>query len=1063
MTLTAPLSCSTRRSVHMRSALLLLLFVGAVAPAPVFAQLTTGTIVGNVTDATGSALPGAAVVVSSPATGLTRPVFTNARGRYEAPNLPAGTYEVTAALEGFGTALRKGIELTVGRTALVDLTLQIATLQQEMVVTADAPLVETASATVASLINSKSVEDLPLVNRDLTQLTFLQPGVIKSPAGANLFAGLGAKFTVAGARGTQNLYLMDGISNADLSGNPQGVSGSYSGAETVQEIQIVTNNYSAEYRSAAGGIVSAITKSGTNAIRGSAFEFYRGDALDTQGYFDKRFDNDKPDYRRHQFGGSLGGPIRRNRLFYFGSYEGLQQDRDATSQIQVPGVRAREGRLANGRVISVHPVSAKILNLYPVPGQGNTIVRDFGDTVLIAGTETETTDSNFAVAKIDYQLNAGNTLSGTYSFEKGEVRNLDLFRDLGGDATRSRKHVTSVKWTSVVSSASVNEAHVGFSQSEPSEFPFTEFDWAGAGLVFRPDRDVMGRIDVTGMARVGFTDGAIAYGQRSITAKDGYSVARGNHSYRLGGEWNHFQYDVNSCAGACNGDFFFSNLEQFLRGVPRRLELQVPGGDLVKRTLRQQMLGVYFQDNWRATSTFTLNMGLRYEFATVPSEVDGKIGNLVNFFDPDVTVGVLFKNPTKKSFSPRAGFVWAPEGGRSSVRGGFGIFYDHPMLFNIRTSLNEMPPFRLVGRIDQADANRVGQEIQFPNAFYSQMDLARGRPNIRTFQYDLDPTYVYRWSVTVQRQFWRNWMVAADYTGSQGHNLWQQSLANINKWQGWPEQPPAGTPKFFPVGAPPINPRWGEMRVQYANSNSSYHGGSLSLNRRLSNGLQLGGALTAGKTIDSGSTVTGDGFERDQRGVYAYDAEFRRGLASYDVRKSFTAHVSYELPWGQNMGGAAGVLAGGWQANAIVTLTDGFPLSAEAKSANQQRRIGDDEQLRPNLIAGGNTNPVTGDPDRWFDVSQFTPPALGYFGNVGRNTVTTPGFASVDLSIFKNVALGGSRRLQLRIETFNLFNRVNFGIPDMDAFINEQPNPTAGRITTTKPPRQVQLGVRWVF
>lgn len=1028
------------------------------------AQLTTATIAGVVRDETGAALPGATITVTNTNTGFERVFISNDTGRYEAPSLPLGPYEVSATLEGFGTALRRGIELTVGQNAIVDLQLPLASVQQEVVVTGAAPLVETRSATVSNLVSAKSVEDLPLVNRDLTQLTYLQPGIVKSPAGTDLFAGQGEKFHVAGARGTQNLYLLDGVSNSDLSGNPQGVSGTYSGAETVQEFQIITNNYSAEYKSAAGGIVSAVTKSGTNTLHGGVFEFFRGDALDTQNYFDRQIGNPVPDFTRNQFGGSLGGPIVRNRLFFFGSYEGLRQDRDSTSQIQLPSVAVRQGRLANGRVVAIHPTSATILGLYPLPGDGNTIIQDFGDTVLVGGTESVSTDSDYVLGKIDYQMSGGNTVSGTYNYDKGEQAEAGIMSYLGTFATRSRKHVGSAKWAAVLSSTSVNELHFGFSESEPSEIQLSDYDWLGQGLVFRTERTIMGDINVPNLAGVGFTDAGIAYGQRSYTVKDGYSLSRGDHSYRIGGEWTYYQYDVKSCAGACNGDYFFADMERFLRGVPRRFEVQLPGGDVVERDLRQHMAGFYFQDNWRASQTLTLNLGLRYEFASVPDEVEDRVGNLINpATDSEVTVGTLFVNPTEKSFSPRLGVVWAPGDGRLSVRSGFGIFYDHPALFNIRTSLNELPPFRLVGRIDQADANRVGQEIDFPNAFYTQIDLARGRPNIRTFQYELDPTYLYRWNLTLQRQLGQTWVVSAEYTGTRGKNLWQQSLFNINRWEGWPDNPPPGTPKVFPVTPTPINPNFGEMRLQYSNSNSIYHGGAFGVHRRLSAGLQLGAAFTFGKTIDSGSTVTGDGFARDQRGIYAFDPEFRRGLATYDVRQSFRASVSYELPWGRDLSGALRLLVDGWQVNSIIGLTDGFPVSAENKSSSQQRRIGDDEQLRPNLIEGGDNNPVTGDPERWFDVSQFTPAVLGYFGNVGRNTVTTPGVAVVDLSIFKNIPLGTTQRLQIRIETFNLFNRSNFGVPDMDVFINEQLNPTAGRITSTGPARQTQLGIRWTF
>ena len=386
------------------------------------------------------------------------------------------------------------------------------------------------------------------------------------------------------------------------------------------------------------------------------------------------------------------------------------------------------------------------------------------------------------------------------------------------------------------------------------------------------------------------------------------------------------------------------------------------------------------------------------------------------------------------------------------------------MLFNIRTSLQELPPFTLVGRIDQRDANRVGQEIAFPNAFATQLGLARGRPNIRTFQFDLDQTYYYRWSLTYQRQFWNNWVWSADYTGSRGLHLWQQTLPNINKWQGWPVQPPRGE-KFFPATSELINPNFGEMRLQYTNGNSYYNGGSLSVQKRLSAGLQFQAAFTYSKAIDDGSGLTSGGEElpQTQRGVYAWDMYLKRGLSSFDTRKVFTANLSYELPFGKQSTGPAAVLAGGWQVNSVITLSDGYPLSVQELSAAQVSRIGDDESLRPDLIAGGNNNPVTGDPDRWFDSSQFRPARIGYFGNLGRNTVTSPGLATVDLSIFKNVEIG-TGRVQFRLETFNMFNRANFGTPDMTVFINEQPNPTAGRITTTRTPaRQMQLALRWVF
>lgn len=1049
-----------------RKSLFTAVLVFTMGVIPVAAQLTTGTIAGSVMDDSKAAIPGADVTVKNLDTGLTRSILTNEQGRFEAPNLPVGTYEVTGKILGFGTAVRQGIVLVVGRTAIVDLTLPLATVKEQLVVVADAALVETATATVSNLIDEKKVQDLPLINRDLTQLTFLQPGVLKIPSSGNqgVFSGMGDKFSVAGARGTQNLYLLDGMSNSDLSGNPQGVSGSYMGSETIKEIQIVTNNYSAEYRSAAGGIVSAITKSGTNSLHGSVFEFFRNHSLNAPNYFDKAFNNPEPDFRQNQFGGSIGGPIKPNRLFFFVSYEGFRQRIGSTETVRVPSVNARQGRLASGRVVPVSQQVVPFMSLFPVPGQGNKVVQDFGDTVLIAGTRKAPVDNNFVVGKLDYQINNRNTISGTYNFDKGVRSPIGVLGDLASTGTTSKKHLVSGKWTSVLSSSSVNDINFGHSDSEPTgDIPLNKIDFSKQGLVFRPDRTIMGQINIPGVASIGYRQDFSRYRQRSYALKEGYSLTKGDHSYRMGGEWTYYRYNIGSCSRGCAGTWDFADIESFLRRIPRRFEVMLPGGDNVKRDLRQHLLGIYFQDNWRVASTFTLNLGLRYEFTSVPREVEGKVSNLLNFFDKNVTVGVLYKNPTKRSFSPRFGFVWAPDQGQFSLRGGFGVFYEHPMLYNIRTSLQELPPFTLVGRIDQRDARNINQEIDFPNAFSTQLNLARGRPNIRTFQYNLDQTYIYRWSLTLQRQFWNNWVASADYTGSRGLHLWQQTLPNINKWEGWPNQPAPGA-KFFPAGSSLINPNWGEMRLQYSNANSYYQGGSFGIQHRPTAGAQFGAALTYSKALDTGSGVTsgGDELPQDQRGIYAWDMYLKRGLSSFDTRKALSANISYELPIGKQLTGFAGVLGKGWQLNSVLTLTDGYPLSVLVDSDAQTARIGDDEDLRPDRIGSGKKL-VTGNPTGWFDISQFAPARIGFFGNSGRNILTSPGLADVDLSIFKNTDIE-SARLQFRAEIFNLFNRANFGTPDMTAFINEKPNPTAGRITRTRTQaRQLQLGLRIIF
>lgn len=1045
-----------------------------LAPAPAAAQLTTGTIVGTVTDQTGAVLPGVDVTIKNTNTGIPRMVVTDGNGRYEATNLAVGEYEISVSLTSFTPVVRKGITLTLGRTAVVDVTLSLGSAE-EVVVTGEAPLLETSSATVSNLVDSKRVEDLPLVNRDLTQLTFLQPGVVKIPSSgvSGIFGGMGDKFTVAGARGTQNLYLLDGVSNSDLSGNPQGASGSYAGAETVQEIQIVTNNYSAEYRSAAGGIVSAVTKSGTNSMRGSAYLFRRSDELEAENYFQKKFGTGKPDFARNQWGGSLGGPIMKNKLFFFGSYEGLKEETGATSTIRTLSVQARQGILPTGNV-TVNPRVVPYLALYPIPGQGNTIVQTFNDgSVQVASSGKALVNDHFMLAKGDYQISGNNNLSVTYSWNEGDRTPYSLLTEVGDTAafgTESTRDILGVKHTVVLGSSSVNELNFGYSDtSSKGDVPLTSTDFTN--LAFRPGTSLVGQLQVSGLDSVGFRVNFSEYRQRGYSVKDALTFVRGKHSFRTGGEVTFYKYNVTACSRGCNGLWQFTSISNLLTAFPTDFQILLASSD-GNRRLEQASMGAYFQDNWRMSDRFTLNLGLRYEFATVPEELDGKQGALVDPSNPaptnfGVTVGPFFTNPTKKSFSPRVGFAWAPgSANKWSVRGGFGMFYEHPMFYNIRTTLQELPPFTLVGRLRQGtQAGRV-PVINFPNAYATQGTALAGTPNIRTMEYNLDQTTIYRWSTTVQRDLGMGFVATVDYTGSRGFNLWQQTLPNINKWQGWPATVPS-LEKFFPGGTGLIYPTFGEMRIQYANARSWYKGVSFGLQKRLQNGFSMQSAFTYSKADDEGSGVTsgGDELPQGQRGIYAWDMELKRGPAAYDVRKVFSTNVSYELPFGQSATGVAGALAKGWQVNGIVTLTDGYPVSVLDTSGAQLTRIGDIEDLRANVAPGGDPTKILGGPDKYYDTTQFVPSTLGFFGNAPKGSIITPGLAKVDLSVVKTSTFLGNQRLQFRFEVFNLLNRANFGTPNMTLVLPSGAiNQEAGQITTLRTPaRQIQLGLRWVF
>jgi hypothetical protein len=973
--------------------------------------------------------------------------------------------------------------------------------------------VETTSATVTQLVDERKVEELPLNNRDLTQLAYLQPGVIKSSAGRGVFAGAGDKIAVAGARGTQNLYLLDGVSNTDLSNNPQGASGAYTGAETIKEYQVITNNYSAEYQSAAGAIVSAITKSGTNAFHGSAFWTLRNDNLDAFRWEDKAFPTGlnadgtrtpiKPEFKRNQFGGSLGGPILRDRTFFFGSYEGTRERQNTTQIATTIDDDARAGNIVNretGEVttVQVNPAIQPYLSLWPVAGVGNTPLlseESNPGTIRIAGFQRQPINGDFVAAKVDHQISERwGLLSGTYNWDDSDRSPFGILGDVteganGGNGTISNKHTFALNHTAVLSPTTVNEFKFGYSFSEVSgDIPLGTLDTSA--LRFHPDRQRVGEITVTGGPdSVGYRVDSQTYQQKALQFKEGLSLTRGNHSFRLGGEIKRFRYVQQSCSRGCNGIFQFSNMSDFLTNVANDFQVFTPGHESPERNMRQLLFGSYFQDNWQMSPSFTLNLGIRYEFVTVPDEDNHLISNLVNYFDPSVsvteqvaaqftnelvpfsgTIEEFFQNPTLKSFSPRFGFAWAPGDRRTSLRGGYAIFYDYPMLFSLRTSLQELPPFVETARLRRA-ALTQGMQPLAVNVYAPQLsDPAVSSFNIRYMEFQQSNSYVHRWSLALQRELGADWVASATYTGSQGVHLLHQSLSNICRWVGWPENPTGPKQFRIPSGNATcadglLNPRFGEVRTQSSNANSYFHGLALGLNKRMSQNFQVQLAYQFAKSIDQGSGVTsgGEEFPQGQRGIYYWDMHLKRGLSAFDIRNAFTANFTYEFPT-QSLTGWSGVVAGGWQLSGILTLTDGHPLSLEHSSQVQARTIGDDENLRPNLIPGGDNNPVLGGPDQYYDASQFEPSTTGFFGTLGSNTLTSPGIAALDMSLMKNFAITENHRIQFRSDFFNLFNRPNFDDPNTTVFVEQSPNAEAGRITATNgSARQIQFGLRYSF
>ena len=664
------------------------------------------------------------------------------------------------------------------------------------------------------------------------------------------------------------------------------------------------------------------------------------------------------------------------------------------------------------------------------------------------------------------------------------------------------------------------------------DIPLSTRDFGGpvtqGGLEFNENPfGLMGIITVSGMDSFGFRVNSAEYRQEVFTFADDVSFTRGNHSFKFGGLLNRTIMDQNTATAGTHGIWEFRGLDRFLRNDPRRFETHLPGelvnlddfniapgwefsgelGRRVNRLAKQWGMGAYFQDNWRVRPSLTLNLGLRYEFVTLPREVNGATSALVNFQDEKVTIGPLAgNNPTTKSFSPRLGFAWAPGDQKTSIRGGVGIFYDHAGFYHWRTSFQVMPPFIMSTRIDTrrgAIRGSDGVELSFPDAFFTQSSFLTDAPrlNIRPPEYNQKNTYITRWSLNLQREMGSNWVLSAGYTGSRGVHLWMMERAELNRWRicaerlpcgegtgraqvgEWPNNPGPGQYKYFREDLGLINPKFGVLRPQMPSGTSDYHGFTASAQQRLTAGLQWQVAYTLSKAIDmaSGVTSNGDNLPQQQRGIYYFDNHLKRGLSSADIRNNLVTNFTWNLP-GSELGGIGGALMGGWQVNGILSLTDGHPLSVlDEESRDQDEAINQTDLLFANLIPGGNNNVNTGSPNQWFDPSQYIPSACiggthcqegdpdwqpGFFGTSGRNTLTSPGLATFDFSLFKNINLTENTRFQFRAEFFNLFNRSNFGVPFLgEIFLRDgTPNEQAGEIReTATDARQIQFGLKFIF
>jgi outer membrane receptor protein involved in Fe transport len=1008
------------------------LAAGTVADAA--AQVTTGAIVGVVTDNTKAALPGATVTVHNAETGQDRILTTDASGRYRADALNPGRYDVNVELSGFRTAQVHAVTVAVGSNNQIDVQLELGGVAETVNVSGEATTVQTRESSVTGLVDQNQIRELPLNGRDFSQLTLLQLGVTASPTTAQqVDRGMGTQVSVAGARPNQISYQLDGADvNTQGNGSPGSAAGGMLGVDTIREFEVLVNNYSAEYGRSSGGIVVAVTRSGTNDVHGTGFEFNRNSRFDSKTFFDAP-DDEIPPLNRNQFGGSVGGPIVQNKSFFFGSYEGLRQRLGQTIIATVPS-RATRARS------DINPVVRPYLALYPEPnGAEKGATGDYINQTVSPTRET------LAVGKVDHNLNDRMSFSLKYSWDKANV-DQDQPIPLWTTSTRTKSQsvVGEQKW--VLSPRLLNVAKVAWNQAfeQTANVEHQDFD---PGLQFIPGSR-LGIITISGLSGLGPDSNTPTFvNLKSAQVLDTLTWSRGAHAVKTGVSFTRYMNDQDSSFDF-GGVYAFTSLDNFLAARANTFEGQAPGSTTDRRW-RQNLIGIFGQDDWTVRSNLTLNLGVRYEFFTVPKELNGRSSALPDLQSDQFQVGgPIFKNPSLKNVAPRAGFAWNITGdGRNVVHGGAGYFFE-PILSNIyRAYGNRTPPF-------YAAINP--RNPPFPTA-----PSAGAAPlRLDLLQYDLDSPYRVQYNVAFQRELPGRTTVTAGYIGARGYN----QLRNVEYNQAVPIVQPDGT-LFFPVDSVRRNPAFASIRLRSTDGQSWYNGLVLGATHRLSAGLSMQASYTLGKSIDEGSQAVGSGdFDNSFQPPYFAIPSLNKGPSDFDIRHNFTFNSTWVLPFGQSLSGVGHALASGWQLSSILTLHSGVPFTPVLgfDRARALPRSGGAGQW-PDLVAGCSSNPVTGNPDQWFDVSCFALPAAGTIGNLGRNTVRGPGYASWDLAVFKNLGLGGTH-LQLRAEGFNITNRTNFGLPSATVFNAAGPVSTAGRITSiVGTARQFQFGAKVTF
>ncbi|HTC64689.1 MAG TPA: TonB-dependent receptor [Candidatus Saccharimonadales bacterium] len=1006
-------------------AILLTLLFSLMGGVVAHAQVTGATLSGTVTDPSGGVVVGAQVSAKDAATGVTKEATSDSAGLYTIPNLAPSTYEVRVTAAGFSTAVQANLQLSVGQQQQLNFAMKVGETNTTVQVTEAAPQIDLTSSALTGQVESETVRELPLNGRDWTSLAVLQPGVkpietqMSYSTSARGNRGFGSELTVSGQRSTFNNYRIDGISVVDYANAaPGNVIGVVLGVDAIQEFSVLTGGFPAEYGRATGGVVNAISKSGTNQFHGDVYEFLRNSALDANDYFTKSSGATIPPFKRNQFGASAGGPIIKDKTFIFGDYEGLRQTKGIPTSVGVPSVAARGGTFQydtatnpdqsicpttipsvfNGAtevspgtcvVPTINSYSQSLLALWPLPTTGvgsSGAAANLGQYVF-AGVQQ--VPENFFTIRVDHKLGNNDSLFGTYLRDSTNYTEPDVLNTVLTQSQTTRQTV-ALEENHTFSSSFVNAARFGFNRDHvinaatPSAINPAAASLALGALAGQaaPRLTVHGGVSdffagINGASHYTFGWNSFQYGDDAFWTKGAHTIKFGGSVERMQDNEHTFQEP--------GGRYQFADVINFEAGNPKSWEASLSpavGGEDNPREFRQTLFSAYIQDDWKIKSNLTLNLGIRYEPSTVLTDAQGRLTNLatitatsptcgVAFNDTNIpaspgsscgSVGPYYQNATLRNFEPRLGFAWDPlKDGKTSVRGGFGIYDVDPLPGYFLLQQNQAGPFLIFKSIHGSGNfqtcgplnNSCLTTTAFANGFQPQEggfqleDTTSSLLAESTVEGQPHRSYVMQWNLNIQRQLTSDMSLTVGYVGSHGvHLLMRGDDGNMAGAPG-SAAPYQTTPYgyLFPCGPPvtatgctpgatstganaQVNPSLGIIRYVYWNTDSHYNGLDVNLDKKFAHGFQFQLGYTFSKSLDDDSqTIAGDTFANGINSPWWFLPKAFYGPSDFNVAHTLTVNGLYSVPTPKFGGPAAAYALGGWELGGIFTYNSGTPTT----------------------------------------------------------------------------------------------------------------------------------------